>query len=164
MTPRAPTPLDPVTAAVLDDLRPYLGAVGAVAMLGSTAEVAVPVVRCLRRRSGVPVGPGLVNLASGIVALGVAHHVRRRPGEWQRWQRRRIPRWAWLAGLVHLTLSPAVAAWGDRGVIRPGRSPLWAGLVSPVGLLRIALGLVAYTRVCRARAAGTRPGAGGALS
>ena len=62
-------------AVALDEIKPYVLTVGAVAALGAPAEVVVPIVRRLRSQSGVSVGPGLVNVANGIVALGVVHYV-----------------------------------------------------------------------------------------
>ncbi|MGY1661727.1 hypothetical protein ACI78Q_10975 [Geodermatophilus sp. SYSU D00705] len=148
-------PLDPSTAAVLDEIKPYVVAVGAVSLFGTPAEVAVPIVRRLRGRSGVSAGPGLMNLGNGLVALGIAHYFRRRPAQWRRWRRERIPRRAAIAGLLYLTLSPAAAGW-KRGVVFPGRSPLWGGFVSPIGLLQISLAVVALHRARRARSAGRR--------
>jgi hypothetical protein len=126
-------------AAALDEIKPYVVTAGVVALFGTPAEIAVPIVRRLRHRSGVSVGPGLTNLVNGIVALGVARYFRRRPAQWQRWKHERIPPWGPIAVLVHLTLAPAAAARWERGVIFRRRSPLWGGLVSPVGLLQIAL-------------------------
>ncbi|WNV74305.1 hypothetical protein [Geodermatophilus sp. DSM 44513] len=110
MTQGGNTPRHPSTADFADEVKPYFGAVGAVALFGTPAEVAVPIVRRLRRQSGVSAAPGLMNLVNGIVALGVAHHFRRRPAEWERWRHKRIPRWAGMSGLIYLTLSPAAAA------------------------------------------------------
>ncbi len=146
---------DPVArslmTAALDEVKPYVLTVGAVAVLGTPAEIVVPIVRRLRRRSGVSVGPGLVNVVNGIVALGVARYVRQRPEQWQRWRRGRLPRWGPMTGLVYLTVSPAAAAGWKRGVILRRRSPLWAGLISPIGLLQGALVLGAVHRARRAR-------------
>ena len=59
---------------------------------------------------------------------------------------RKVPRWAGAAGLIYLTVSPAAAARWDRGVILPGRSPLWAVFVAPTSALRHGLLLVGYRR------------------
>ncbi len=156
--PPAPTPV----AAALQDLRPYTAAVGAVALCGTPAEVVVPVVRRLRGRSGVSMGPGLVNLANGVVAVGVTRYFRHRPEEWHRLSGGRIPRWTGIAGLIYLTVSPAVGASWGRGVLFRRRTPLWGGVVSPVGLLQITLLLATLHRARRVGApAVTRASGGG---
>jgi hypothetical protein len=149
---------DPVVAAVEEDMKPYFAAAGLVGLLGLPAEAAVPVVRRLRGRSGVPVGPAAMNLANAVVAVGFVHVGRRRPARWQRWEHQHIPRWALLTGAAYLALSPAVAAGSERAVILRHRSPLWGALVSPVGLLQFALLLVAVGRVWRARPSRADPG------
>jgi hypothetical protein len=136
-------------AAALDDIKPYAAAAGAVALFGTPAEVAVPIVRRLRRQSGVSMGPGLMNLANGVFAVGVARYFRQRPEQWQRWKHGRIPRWTRLAGLVYLTVSPAVAACWKGGVLFRRRTPLWGGLISPIGLLQITLLFVTLYRARR---------------
>jgi hypothetical protein len=141
----------PPMAAALDDIKPYVVTAGVVALFGTPAEIAVPVVRRLRHRSGVSIGPGMANLVNGIVALGVAHYVRQRPAQWQRWKHKPIPRWGRIAGVAYLTVSPAAAAGWKRGVILPRRTPLWGGLISPIGLLQITLVIVAISRAGRAR-------------
>jgi hypothetical protein len=140
-------------ATALDEIKPYVLTVGAVAALGAPAEVVVPIVRRLRSQSGVSVGPGLVNVANGIVALGVVHYVRQRPEQWQRWRRERLPRWGPITLLVHLSIAPALAAGWPRGVILRRRTPLW-GLLSLTGLLQSALILVAIHRARRASSPG----------
>ncbi len=132
-----------------DELTPYVGAVAAVALLGTPAEAAVPIVRRLRGRSGVSAAPGLVNLLNGVLALGVVHFSRRRPALRERWRHRHVPRWAMTAGLGYLTLSPAATAGWQRAVVLPGRSPLWGGCLSPIGLLQVAIGLLALHRLRR---------------
>ncbi len=132
-----------------------------MALLGLPAELAVPVVRRLRGRSGVATGPGLTNLADGVVALGLVHHLRRHPQRWQRWSHRDVPRWGVVAVLAHLVLSPVAAAGWARGVVLPGRSPLWGGLVSPVGLLQVVVGAAALRRVLRDRSADATEGPAG---
>ena len=155
MTQRDHTP-DPSVAAVLGDIAPYFRAARAVALCGTPAEIAVPIVRRLRRQSGVSAAPGLMTLVNAISALAVTHYFRR-PAQWQRWEHKRIPGWAGIAGLVHLTLSPAAAAQWKRGVIFPRRSPLWAALVSPTtGLLHTLLTLVVVHRIRRTKGATPR--------
>jgi hypothetical protein len=136
-------------AAALEEIKPYVLVAGAVALLGTPADVAVPIVRRLRRRSGVQVGPNVMNLINGTVALGVTHYVRQHPAQWQRWQHRPLTRWAWTASLVYLAVSPAATAGWKRGVVFRGRSPLWGGLPSPIGLIQFALVLVALYRAQR---------------
>jgi hypothetical protein len=164
-------PADPAAAAVLADLGPYAAAVCAVALLGTPAEVVVPIVRRLRGRTGVSAGPGLVDLAHGVVALGITHRLRRHPARWERWRHADVPRWARVAAVAHLTLAPAAAAGWRRGVVLRGRSPLWGGVLSPVGLLQVGLAGVAVARLRGLRSeqagAGTGPrrsGSGGQSS
>jgi hypothetical protein len=144
----------PPHPAVLDDMKPYVGAVGAVALLGVPAEIGVPIVRRSRRQSGVSAAPGLMNLVNGILALAVVRYLRLRPAQWQRWKHQRIPRWAGIASLLYLALSPVAATRSKRAVIFPGRSPLWGVLVSPIGTLQIALTLGALYRARKAKSAG----------
>jgi non-ribosomal peptide synthetase component F len=136
-------------------MKPYVGAAGLVALLGAPAEIAVPIVRRLRRRSGVSVGPGVMNLFNGAVALAVAHYFRQHPAQWQRWLQkpRPLPTWASVTALAYLVLSPAAAACWKHGVVLRRRSPLWGGLGSPIGLLQAGLALGAFYR-----ARGTRRG------
>lgn len=141
-------------ADALRDIEPYVAAVSAVALLGSPAEIAVAIVRRLRGRSGVAVGPGGTNLLNGVAAVGVAHRFRQDTARWQQEKRRGIPGWGGIGGLAYLTLSPAVAARWRRGAVLPDRTPLWGALLSPIGLLQIALVLVALVRASRARSAG----------
>ena len=110
--------------------------------------------RRLRGQSGVALGPGLMNLANGVLALAVVRHFRRRPERWQEW-RTRIPRWSGTAGLVYLSLSPVAAAGWKRAVLLPRRSPLWGGVISPIGLIQITLVVLGFSRARRARASGT---------
>lgn len=154
---RAPDDLarDPRLAAVLDDIKPYAAAAGAVSILGAPVEFGVPIVRRLRGRSGVSIGPGLVNLTNGILALGAVGYFRQRPERWQRWKHERIGPRAGLAALAYVALSPAAAAGSERTVILRGRTPLWGELISPIGLIQIALLLVALHRAGRARSSGT---------
>ena len=143
--------VDPRFAAVFERAKPYAAVTGAVALLGTPVEVLVPVVRRLRGRSGVSLGPGLVNLLNGLLGLGVVHVFRTRPDRWARVEDRRLPPWvaAVLAG--YAVLSPAAAARWRRGVVLPGRSALWGGLVSPLGLLQIVIMLSTLRRALRAR-------------
>jgi hypothetical protein len=92
-----------------------------------------------------------MNLINGTVALGVAHYVRQHPAQWQRWRHEPVPRWGGLASLVYVAVSPAVAARWERGVVFRRRSPLWGGLISPVGLLQMALVLMALYGARRPR-------------
>ena len=146
----------PPSAAAIDDLKPYVAAAAIVGLLGTPAEIVVPVVRRLRGRSGVALGPGLMNLANGLLALAVVRHFRRRPELWEEW-RTRIPRWSGAAGLVYLSLSPVTAAGWKRAVLLPRRSSLWGGVISPIGLIQITLLVVGFSRARRARASGTTP-------
>lgn len=146
---------DPQLAAALEDLKPYVAAAAAVSLLGAPAELGVPLVRRLRRRSGVSLAPGLMTLVNGTVALAAVHFFRRHPDRWQRWKQARIARWAGSAALAHATLSPAAAAVWKPAVVLRGRSPLWGGLVTPIGQLQIAMLLVALHRARRARLRGS---------
>ena len=142
-------PTDPLVAAV-GDIAPYLRVVRVVALLGTPAEVAVPIVRRLRHQSGVPTAPSLMTLANAVVALAMTYFL---PGaaRWQGWEDRRIPG-ARRIGVAYLVFSPTAAVQGERGVIFPGRSPLWAVLISPTtGLLRTLLGLVVSLRAGKAK-------------
>ena len=62
---------NPQLAAALEDIKPYALAAGAVSLLGTPAEFGVPIGRRLRGKSGVSIGPGLMNLVNGAVAMGV---------------------------------------------------------------------------------------------
>lgn len=139
-------PADPRKAAVFDELKPYAAAIGAVGILGAPVEIVVPIVRRLRGETGVSMGPGLVNLANGLVVVAVVGYFRRRPAQWERWKGT-VP--AWLGGLVYLLPAPATAAGWQRGVILRRRSPLWGELISPIGLLQVALMTVVVHRLRR---------------
>jgi hypothetical protein len=138
-------------AAALEDVKPYAMAAGAVSLLGTPAEFGVPIARRLRGKSGLSLGPGLMSLVNGAVAVGVVHLFRGRPALWQRWRPRFTTRGAYLVGLAYLTMSLVTAGNCERTVILPRRSPLWAGLISPIGLLQIALLMSAFYRARRAR-------------
>jgi hypothetical protein len=56
VTERDAAPADPRVVAALEDVKPYLVAVGAVAVLGTPADFAVPIMHRLRRRSGISLG------------------------------------------------------------------------------------------------------------
>ena len=77
---------NPQLAAALEDIKPYALATGAVSLLGTPAEFGVPIVRRLRGKTGVSMGPGLMNLVNGAVAIGVVRFFRERPAQWQRWK------------------------------------------------------------------------------
>jgi hypothetical protein len=68
--------------------RPYALALGSVAACGTPAEGAASIVQRPRRRSGVSLDPGLVNLVDGLVTLGVVRYGRQRPAQRPRWKRR----------------------------------------------------------------------------
>ena len=146
MTQEQQAPGDPVAAspkaAALEEIKPYVLTAAAVSLFGTPAEIAVPIVRRLRRQSGISVGPALMNLANGVVALGVVHHLRQRPAE----AASTLPRWGPITALVYVAASPAAAAGWRRGVILRRRSPLWGALISPIGLLQGALVLVPSSR------------------
>ena len=171
MTQEDPAPLDPIVAAVAQEFGPYLSVVRRIGVLSAPAGIAVPVARLLRGRSGVSTGPKLVTLLNAVIGLAMTHYVRR-SARWQRWKHRLVPRWAAVAGLAYLTLSPAAAGEWERGVILRGRSPLWAGLVSPVGVLQLGIALVGYRRYRRMKSSqekgaadgGVVPGADGAAA
>ena len=143
--------VDPRFAAVFEQAKPYAAVTGAVAVLGGPAEVLVPVVRRLRGRSGVSLGPGLVNLLNGLLGLGLVHFFRTRPARWAQVKDRRLPGWVALVPAGYAVLSPAVGARWQRGVVLPERSALWSGLISPIGLLQIAVMLTTLRRALRAR-------------
>jgi hypothetical protein len=142
---------DPRFTAVFEQMRPYAAVTGAVAVLGTPVEVLVPVVRRLRGRSGVSLGPGLVNLVNGLLGLGVVHVFHTRPARWARVRDRRLPPWVAAVLVGYAVLSPAAAAGWRRGVVLPGRSALWGGVVSPVGVLQVVLVLSTLRRGLRAR-------------
>ena len=149
MTHGSAKPADPRKTAVLDELKPYAAAIGAVGILGAPVELVVPIVRRLRGQSGVSMGPGLVNLANGLVVLVVVGYFHRRPAQWEKRRRVLPPRSYRFGGLVYLLLAPATAAGWQRGVILRRRSPLWGALISPIGLLHVALVSVVVHRVRR---------------
>jgi hypothetical protein len=138
-------------SAAIEDIKPYAMAAGAVSLLGTPAEFGVPLVRRLRGKSGVSIGPGLMNLVNGAVAMGLVRFFRERPAQWERWKRTRMAGWARLVGLAYVALSPVAAASLKPAVILPRRSPLWAGLISPIGVLPIALLIRAFYRARRTR-------------
>lgn len=150
---------DPFLAAAFDDGKPYTAAVYAVGLLGAPAELVVAVVRRLRGRPGVSLGPGWMNLANELVALGVVRFFRRRPALRQRLSHSRIVRWSVIPLTVYLVLSPAAAAGWQQAEVLRGRSPLWGGLVPLSGLLHIMLLALAFIRARRARLSG-KTGAG----
>lgn len=143
--------VDPRFAAVFEQAKPYAAVSGAVGLLGAPVEVLVPVVRRLRGRSGVSLGPGLVNLGNALLGLGVVHAFRTRPAWWARVTERPPPPWVAAVLVGYAVLSPAAAVRWRGGVVLPGRSALWGGLVSPAGLLHVALLLTTLRRAMRAR-------------
>ena len=151
-SPPTPAPADPRVAAVLDEMKPYFAVAGAVSLLSLPAQVLVPVVRRLQRRTGVSAGPSLVIVANASLALGGLHLLRRRPGAWAALEERRVAPWH-LAIPLYVLLSPALATRWERAVVLRGRSPLWGGAVSPSGLVPIVLLGITITRARRARRA-----------
>ena len=136
--------------AAFEEMKPYWVAAGAIGLLSAPAEVLLPVVRRLRRRTGIATGPSLVIMANASLALGGAHLLRRRPSTQAALAGRRVSPWL-LAVPIHVLLSPALAAGWERGVVLRGRSALWGGLVSTSGLVQIAVLVVTITRARRAR-------------
>ena len=153
MTPPDEAAAPRTRAAFPEEIKPYVAAVGAVSLVGLPAEVLVPLVRRLTGRTGVAAGPGLTNLANGVVALVVTRYVRRRPGRWTALVESRAARPLGVASLLHVALAPAVAGRWERAVVLRGRSPLWGWQFSPIGLLQLLLVLVAVRRAGRATAA-----------
>jgi hypothetical protein len=108
------TARDARIAAAFDGVKPYVATTGAIALMGAPAEVVVPLGRRLRGRSGVSVGPGLVNLANGLIGLGLVHFFRRHPAGWKRSTAQGLPGGLGVAVLVSLLLGPAAAVrWGS---------------------------------------------------
>jgi hypothetical protein len=142
---------NPQLSAAFEDIKPYAMAAGAVSLLGTPAEFGVPLVRRLRSKSGLSLGPGLMNFVNGAIAIGAVRFFHERPAKWQRLKRTGTARWAGPAGLVYVALSPVAAAGLKQAVILPRRSPLWACLISPIGMLQIALLMLAFSRARRAR-------------
>ncbi len=140
---------DPRFTVAVDAAKPYLAATGVVSLLAGPAEVGVPVVRRLRGQSGIATGPHLVTLLNGLLGLAVVHVYRRDPDRWGRLRERRAPRWLAVVP-VHLLLSPLLAARWERGVVLRGRSPLWGGVLSPIGLVHVVLTAGALLRAVRA--------------
>jgi hypothetical protein len=147
-----PSPL----AIALEEIRPYVAPAGVVGLLGIPADILVPVVRRLRGDTGVALGPNLLTLANGLLAIGTVHRLRRHRERWQRLTRR-LPPWAGLAGMLYLALGPAAAGGWKRAVILRRRSPLWGAAISPTGLLQLVLVSVALGRARRGRASGPPP-------
>ncbi|WP_369141155.1 hypothetical protein [Modestobacter versicolor] len=150
---------DPRVIAVFDAMKPYLATTAVVSLLAAPTEVGVPVVRRLLGHSGISTGPHLVSLANAVAGLAVVHAFRRDPARWDRLRHRRVPRWLAVVP-VHLLVSPVLAANWERGVVLRGRSPFW-GVVSPIGLLHVALTMGTLRRALRARRAGTPVDAAG---
>ena len=142
-------PVDPRVAAAFDDMKPYLATAAIIGLFGAPTEVVVPIVRRLRNRPGVSLGPGIVVLANALVGLGAVRFFRKRPELWGRLRNRPVTRWVLVLPLYRF-LSPAVAASWQGGVVLRRHSALWGGALSPVGLLQAAL--LAVT-LCRARQA-----------
>jgi hypothetical protein len=145
----APSPL----AIALEEIKPYVATAGVVGLFGTPADILVPVVRRLRGHTGMALGPSLMTLANGLLAIGAVHHFRRHRERWQRLTRG-LPQWAGLACLLYLALGPAAAGGWKRAVILRRRSPLWGAVVSPTGLLQLGLVCVALGRARRGRASG----------
>jgi hypothetical protein len=141
---------DPRIAAVLDQMTPYLTVAGAVSLLSSPAEIILPIVRRVRGRTGVAIGPALVIVANATSALALAHLLRRRPGTWAALKRSRVRPW-YLVVPLYVLLSPLLGAGWERAVVLRGRSALWGGLVSSSGLVQIVVLVVTIARARRAR-------------
>ena len=136
--------------AVFDEMKPYLAVAGAIGLLSAPAEVLLPVVRRLRRRTGIAIGPSSVIVANEALALGALHRLRRRPEVWAALKGRRIAPWH-LTVPLYLLLSPVVATRWERAVVLRGRSALWGGVLSTSGLVQVALLAVTIARARRAR-------------
>jgi len=96
----------------------YVGAIQTARLLGTPAELLVPVVWWLGGRRGAPLAPTAVVTANAVLATGVAHLLRRHPET-------RIRRLVSLPLLAWTILGPAVAGRSRRWVLT-GRNPLWA--------------------------------------
>jgi hypothetical protein len=143
--------VDPRVTAAYDEMRPYAAAAAGIALLGAPADVIVPIVRRLRGRPGVAVGPGLVTLSHSLLALGVVHVVRQDPARLARLKERRPSRWL-LAVRLYLLLSPAAAS--ERVIVLRHRSPLWGEAVHPAGWLQLLVLLATISRARRPRQEG----------
>ena len=135
--------------AVFEEMKPYLAVAAAVGLLSAPAEVVVPVARRLRGRTGVSTGPSLVVLTNEALFLGLLRLLRGRPDVWAALKEVRGAPWH-AAVPLYVLLSPLLASTWERAVVLRGRSALW-GLVSPSGLVQIALMGVTIARARRAR-------------
>jgi hypothetical protein len=93
------------------------------------------------------VGPGLVNLANGLIGLGLVHFFRRHPARWKRSTAQGLPGGLGIAVPASLLLGPAAAVRWERAVVLRNRSTLRGGLPSPIGLLQVGLMAVALSRL-----------------
>jgi hypothetical protein len=148
----APSPL----AIALEEIKPYVATAGVVGLFGTPADILVPVVRRLRGDTGVALGPNLMSLANGLLAIGTVRHFRRHRERWQRLTRG-FPQWTGLAGMLYLAFGPVAAGGWKRAVILRRRSPLWGAAISPTGLLQLVLVSVALGRARRGRVSGPPP-------
>jgi hypothetical protein len=98
----------------------------------------------------VSLGPGLVILVNGLVALSTVRFFRQKPDQWTRLREQPVARW-FVAVPLYLLLSPVAGARWERAVILRSRSALWGRLVSPVGWLKAALMTGTVHRAARAR-------------
>ena len=92
-------------------------------------------------------GPGLVNLANGLVGLGLVHFFRRHRARWKRSTAQGLSVGLGFAVLASLPLGPAAAVRWKRAVVLRNRSALRGGLLSPIGLLQVGLVAVALSRL-----------------
>ena len=136
--------------AVWEEMKPYFMVATGVSLLSFPAEVLLPVVRRLRRRTGVSVGPSLVIVANASLALGAFHLRWRRPGSRAALRERRAAPWHLVVPL-YLLLSPVLATGWERAVVLRGRSALWGGALSSSGLVQTAVLGVMIVRARRAR-------------
>jgi hypothetical protein len=90
-----------------------------VLSLATPVEVAVPVVRSVRGRRGVQVGPAIASLSSVAAGLALAAAVEEHPESVVAGER------SFTALLAAAVVVPASAAFLPATVVLRGRSPLW---------------------------------------
>ncbi len=136
MTPEREAELAAVRAAVTRRIGPEFVAARLVPLLTLPVDLALPLLRRLRGRTGVALAPDLVTQLNTVAVVAAVHALRRRP-------RSRAERWAAAGAAVWCATSPLLAARTDRLVVLRGRSPLWAYVVG--GVLSVPVSVATVT-------------------
>ena len=136
VSPERAAELAAVKAEVWRRIGPELATARLVPLLTAPLDLALPLLRRRRGRTGVALAPDLVTQLNTVVAVAAVHVARGRP-------RSPADRWLAAGAAVWCAASPLLAVRTERLVVLRGRSPLWGYVLG--GVTSLPLGVAAVT-------------------